>query len=335
MVQLPPEYNPYRKYPCVLALPSEELPFYDSLDWWTSLNRYDSQLRCFGDTSRNGYIVISPEWNEPKQPMYNYTENEHQRILRPLRDAMRRFNIDSDRIFVAGHFMGADAAWDLALAHPDMWAGAIIIGGIAKKYVIQYWPNAKYVPTYFVNGQFDGENPMYLNASTWDNMLDDRKVDTMITLYTGRGHDHFQEELPRIVDWMQVPTRRRNVAPDRFNVVTSRAGDRYFWWFETAQLNPEKLVHPLLEPDKWDEYEIEASLNRENNSVRIQKAAAKEYSIWLNPDMVDFSKKITIDAKGTTRRYDINGSTQVILEDVLGRADRQHPYWARLDTPLK
>jgi hypothetical protein len=51
--------------------------------------------------------------------------------------------------------------------------------------------------------------------------------------------------------------------------------------------------------------------------------------------MVDFSKKITIDAKGTTRRYDINGSTQVILEDVLGRADRQHPYWARLDTPLK
>jgi tetratricopeptide (TPR) repeat protein len=50
MVQLPPEYNPYRKYPCVLALPSEELPFYDSLDWWTSLNRYDSQLRCFGDT---------------------------------------------------------------------------------------------------------------------------------------------------------------------------------------------------------------------------------------------------------------------------------------------
>ena len=335
MVQLPPEYNPYRRYPCVLALPSEELPFYDSLDWWTSLNRYDSQLRCFGDTSRNGYIVISPEWNEPKQPMYNYTENEHQRILRPLRDAMRRFNIDSDRIFVAGHFMGADAAWDLALAHPDMWAGAIIIGGIAKKYVIQYWPNSKYVPTYFVNGQFDGENPMYLNASTWDNMLDDRKVDTMITLYTGRGHDHFQEELPRIVDWMQVPTRRRNVAPDRFNVVTSRAGDRYFWWFETAQLNPEKLVHPLLEPDKWDEYEIEASLNRENNSVRIQKAAAKEYSIWLNPDMVDFSKKITIDAKGTTRRYDINGSTQVILEDVLGRADRQHPYWARLDTPLK
>jgi pimeloyl-ACP methyl ester carboxylesterase len=334
-VQLPAEYNPYRKYPCVLALPSEEIGFGDALDWWTIPNFTSGQFRCFGEPSRNGYIVVSPEWNEFKQPVYNYTENEHQLILRPLRDAMRRFSIDTDRVFVAGHFMGADAAWDLAFAHPDMWAGAIMIGGIAKKYTIQYWPNAKHVPTYFVNGEFDGENPMYLNASTWDNMLDDRKIDTMVTLYTGRGHDHFQEELPRIVEWMQIPTRRRNVAPERFSVVTSRAGDRYFWWFETSQLNPEKLVHPLLEPDRWDEYEIEASLNRENNAVRIQKAAAKEYTIWLSPEMVDFAKKLTIDAKGTTRRYDINGSTELILEDVLGRADRQHPFWAKVQAPLK
>lgn len=335
IVQLPAEYNPYRKYPCILALPSQEIPFNNAIDWWTSPGRSNQEFQCYGDPCKYGYIVVSPEWNEPKQPVYNYTENEHQMILKPLRDAMRRFSIDSDRVFVAGHFMGADAAWDLAMAHPDMWAGAIVIGAIAKKYIIQYWPNARYVPTYFVNGEFDGENPLYLNAATWDKLLDDRKIDTMVTLYTGRGHDHFQEELPRIVQWMEIPTRRRNFAPDRFSVVSSRAGDRYFWWFETTQLNPENLVHPLLEPDRWDEYQIEAVLNRETNAVRIQKAAAKEYSIWLSPEMVDFTKKVTIDAKGTTRRYDIVGSTQTILEDVLGRADRQHPFWARVDTPLK
>jgi hypothetical protein len=69
--------------------------------------------------------------------------------------------------------------------------------------------------------------------------------------------------------------------------------------------------------------------------VRIQKAAAKEYTIWLGPEMVDFTKKVTIDAKGKTRSYDISGSTQTILEDVLGRADRQHPFWAKVDAPLK
>ncbi|MEY2613714.1 MAG: hypothetical protein RL069_2526 [Planctomycetota bacterium] len=334
MVQLPAEYNPYRKYPCIVALPSEEISIEDTLDWWTSPDRSDSRMRCLGEASRNGYIVISPEWNERKQPVYNYTENEHQMILKPFRDAMRRFSIDSDRVFIAGHFMGADAAWDLALAHPDMWAGAVMIGAVAKKYIIQYWQNGRYVPSYFVNGEFDGENPMYLNASTWDSLLDDRKIDTMITLYQGRGHDHFQEELPRVIEWMQLPTRRR-VMPDKFDVVTSRAGDRYFWWFETQQLNPEKLVHPLLEPERWDRYEIEAALNRDTNAVKILKAAAKEYSIWLNDSMVDFSKKVTIESKGNSRKLDITGSTQVILEDVLGRADRQHPFWARVDLPLR
>jgi dienelactone hydrolase len=245
-VQLPAEYNPYRKYPCILALPSEEIMFNDELDWWVSLDRTDPMLRCYGEAARHGFIVVSPEWNEDKQPVYNYTENEHMLILSPLRDAMRRFSIDADRVFVAGHFMGADAAWDLALAHPDLWAGAVIIGGIAKKYIVQYWKNARYVPTYFVNGEFDGDNPMFLNAQTWDNMLDTKNIDTMVTLYQGRGHDHFQEELPRIFEWLEIPTRRRNFNMEKFEVFTSRAGDRYFWWFETANLFPEKLVHPLF-----------------------------------------------------------------------------------------
>jgi hypothetical protein len=75
LVQLPPEYNPYRKYPCILALPGEELPFDQSLDFWVSLDRSNPSMQCYGEATRNGFIVVSPEWNEPKQPMYNYTEN--------------------------------------------------------------------------------------------------------------------------------------------------------------------------------------------------------------------------------------------------------------------
>jgi predicted esterase len=334
-VQLPAEYNPFRRYPCVLALGSEEIPFNDALEWWVSLDRSQPQLKCYGEAARHGCIVVAPEWNEAKQPMYNYTENEHAMILAPLRDAMRRFSIDSDRVFVAGHFMGADAAWDLALAHPDLWAGAIIIGGISKKFVVQYWPNSRYVPTYFVNGQFDGENPMYLNAQTWDNMLDDKNIDTMVTLYQGRGHDHFQEELPRIMEWMEIPSRRRNFNPDKFKVVTSRAGDRFFWWFETENLFTEKLVNPLFEPEKWDEYEIDGSINKESNAVRLNKVAAKAFTIWLNPDMVDFTKRVSIETKGTTKKIEVAGSTGVILEDVRLRGDRQHPFWYRVDLPFR
>jgi hypothetical protein len=335
LVQLPPEYNPYRRYPCVLALGSEELSFQDQLEWWVGLDRTQVDLPCYGDATRHGFIVISPEWNEPKQPVYNFTENEQALILAPLRDAMKRFSIDTDRVFISGHFMGADAAWDIALAHPDLWAGAIVIGGISKKYIIQYWPNARYVPTYFVNGEFDGSNPMLLNGQTWDNLLSDRNIDSMVTLYQGRGHDHFQEELPRIIDWMQVPTHRRNFTPEKFRVFSSRAGDRFFWWFETSEMYPKQLVHPLIEPSSWNEYEIEGALNRENNAVRMGKVPADRYTIWLSADMVDFTRKISIETKGATRKIDVVGSTQVMLEDVRGRGDRQHPFWYRVDMPIR
>ena len=335
VVQLPSEYSPYRRYPCVLALASEEIAFEDELDWWVSLDRSHPQLKCFGEAARHGCIVVAPQWNEAKQPLYNYTENEKARMLAPLRDAMRRFSIDTDRVFVAGHFMGADAAWDLALSHPDLWAGTIMVGAIAKKYIIQYWPNAKHVPSYFVNGQFDGDNPKYTNGATWDKMLMEKQIDTMVTLYQGRGHDHFQEELPRIFEWMEVPTRRRNFNPDKFKALTSRAGDRFFWWFETENLFTDKLVHPLFDPEKWDEYEIEGSYNKETNAVRLLKVPAKNYSIWLNNDMVDFRRRVSIETKGTTKKLDITPSTAVMLEDVRLRGDRQHPFWYRVEMPIR
>ncbi|GAH02244.1 unnamed protein product, partial [marine sediment metagenome] len=31
--------------------------------------------------------------------------------------------------------MGGDAAWDIGLSHPDLWAGVIIVSGKAGRYV--------------------------------------------------------------------------------------------------------------------------------------------------------------------------------------------------------
>jgi len=299
------------------------------LDWW--VGPYDPESkRCYGEASRRGYIVISPDWAEPKQATYNYTENEQALMLAPLRDAKRRFSIDSDRVFVSGHFMGADAAWDLAWSHPDLWAGSVMIGGEARKYVIQYWNNARYVPSYFVTGENDGL--LDANAQVLDNLLKVKQMDCLVTVYRGRKLDNFQEELPRIIDWMNNPARVRNPAPDKFEITTSRAGDRYFWWFETDQLFKDKLVHPLLYK-AGEEYKIESSINREGNSVRLQTVPAKRYTVWLSPEIVDFNKEIIVfDNKSTKRTVQPKLDCRVILEDVHRRSDRQHPFWMRLDS---
>ncbi len=121
----------------------------------------------FGQATRQGYIVIAPAWTKPHQNQYEYSAREHAAVLGALRDAVRRFSIDTDRVFLSGHSMGGDAAWDIGLAHPDLWAGVIPIVATAGKFVNLYWPNAEKLSFYFVSGELDG-NKTVTNAPQWE-----------------------------------------------------------------------------------------------------------------------------------------------------------------------
>ncbi|MCO6439077.1 MAG: hypothetical protein J5J06_18445 [Phycisphaerae bacterium] len=47
-----------------------------------------------------------------------------------VREARRRFRIDSDRIFLHGEWEGGEAAWQVAMFQPHLFAGAILVASI-------------------------------------------------------------------------------------------------------------------------------------------------------------------------------------------------------------
>ncbi len=331
-IQLPPEYDPNLRYPCVVSLHSQFVGPEEQLEWWTGPYNPEWKM-CMGEASRHGYIVIAPHWSKPNQPLYNYTEDEHARVLQSLRDAMRRTSIDVDRIFLCGHHMGGDAVWDMALAHPDIWAGMIAIGADCEKYAIQYSPNARYVPLYFVVGALDGApSPMARNGRYLDLFLKNMKVDCLLTIYHGRGRDHFQEEQPRLMEWMSLSSHQRPPPPQEIEVKTARTCDRSFWWLEIPELTGEKIVNPLLfKPGSSVEIEA-ARVNAPENNFRVTKFPGKSCVLWLSPEMVDFSKRISFSVKEKRKTMEVEPSLSVLLEDVRTRADRQHPYWAKVDS---
>ncbi len=60
---------------------------------------------------------------------------------------------------------------------------------------------------------------------------------------------------------------------------------------------------------------------------------AAQVTVWLSPEMLDIDRKATITING----HRLNGKTPVaevstILEDVRTRGDRQHPFWAKVDS---
>jgi hypothetical protein len=51
--------------------------------------------------------------------------------------------------------------------------------------------------------------------------------------------------------------------------------------------------------------------------------------IWLSPELVDFTKPVTVTLDGRRLlKGDVSPDTRVMLEDLRLRADRQHPFWA-------
>src|SRR5258708_31924955 len=96
-------------------------------------------------SQRHGYIVIAPEYvpQAAKNKGYDFSPESHQIVIDSLRDALLRFSVDSNRVFLSGHGMSGDAAWDMGLAHPHLFAGLIPINGALDHYAPHYWENAK------------------------------------------------------------------------------------------------------------------------------------------------------------------------------------------------
>jgi hypothetical protein len=66
------------------------------------------------------------------------------------------------------------------------------------------------------------------------------------------------------------------------------------------------------------------------------KTVGKRTTIWLGPDFVDFAKpiKLTFNNRKVPDPPDgIKPNLGVLLEDVRTRADRQRPFWAKIELP--
>ncbi len=329
VIQLPPQYDPLREYPCIVALHESRAPPETQIDWWAG-NRYSEKLKSrAGYASRFGFIVVAPVWTREHQRVYEYTPREHQRVLVCLRDAMRRASIDSDRVFLTGHGEGGTAAWDIALSHPDLWAGMISLSGSpsVERTVPHYEPNSRYVPLYLVMGEKDG---MRVAGTIIDDYMSFNH-DAMVVMYRGRGREYFYDEMPRLFEWMELPAHRRKDPPREFDVRTIRQGDQFFWWLELGDLKRGVAIDPIL----WDQAEriragtVSGSIGSDNQ-IRVS-GPSDRFTLCLRPQPgIDIHQRIVV-RYGTSRRVtlEFDGSLKVMLEDARQRADRKRAFWLR------
>jgi hypothetical protein len=178
---------------------------------------------------------------------------------------------------------------------------------------------------YFVAGQLDGKK-IAANARDLDRYMKYAGFDAMYVEYEGRGNEHFADEILRLFEWMAL--YKRDFARPDFTVTSMRPWDQFFWWVELGEIPERFVVLPANWPQsKAKDAETEAQITQ-GNTIRV-KTPSEYVTVWLSPDLVDFSKKIAYGRD----RVDITPTLDVMLEDVRTRGDRQHPFWAKYSPP--
>jgi len=115
-----------------------------------------------------------------------------------------------------------------------------------------------------------------------------------------------------------------------------RPWDNYFWWLEVGDMPPKTVVDPVnWPPARGSRPARLRGKILESNKVLVT-ANAGSTTLWLSPTIVDFDQQLTVEINGRRvvgRDEQIRPEIDVLLEDARTRGDRQHPYWAKVESP--
>lgn len=206
-VILPPDYDAGRRYPAVIFLPYTggtsadiyEKYLYESQGFaygQDDLNSFFNAL--FPDQyqrAQNSFITILPggygsqrdhSWQGFNACIYRY-EN---RILEDLKTLVPTYNIDPDRIVLAGHSLGGDLSWAISQRYPQVFKGALVMGSRCGYYEDGKMPLlAKEGVRYFlIMGEHETpERMVSFNGSR--QMLEQNRIEHFFVSNPGAGHD--------------------------------------------------------------------------------------------------------------------------------------------------
>ena len=334
LAHLPTEYDPYHRYPMMLSLPGRA-KVENQLKHWCGEFNEGLGVR-YGNASRNGTIVVAVDWRKPGQRRIEYSVREHLIVMKALREAMRRFSVDTDRVFLQGHGIGADVAYDVGISHPEHWAGIIGVSATGiQKYPLIYAENyGNRLPVYAVVGE------RHIGSirgcrDAWNAWLKSKNRNACtVVQYLGRLDEQFLEDVPETFKWMRAQKRRY---PDssgfEFSCNSIRPADNYFWFLEIHGFPLRNIKRPELfrERRDIDVLEISGKIRSGKPNAFVVSKAGTGATLWLRPDYFDFSREIEINGRGRRFTGSVTASRKVLLEDARTRADYQRPYWAKLD----
>lgn len=279
LVQLPPEYDPTRRYPLMVAIGGGPPP-----DEKGATARAKSMQALWSKPAdQAGWIVAvvedTPSVRLPgKELRYFILHAEH---MRSIRDALlEKYAIDPNRLHVTGISLGSNYALAFAAAHPDWFAGIAPVSteGESREHVVR---NMKHVGVYVLEGAKDK------NIRTIDGP---RKLAEILKNFdyphryeedANRGHEGFAEKYPQVLKWLaerpRQPFPKEIIRLPHPGIVLP--GKRFYW----------------LEADT---HQAAFAAKVDGNTIDVQAARVRRLTFHLSDRLVNLGVPVVIRVNG-------------------------------------
>jgi pimeloyl-ACP methyl ester carboxylesterase len=273
-----------------------------------------------------GYLLACPTYPSGAW----FTRHAEELVLETIREVRRQYHIDSNRIFLTGMSNGGIGAWLIGMHHAPLFAGLAPMASGLDNVLMPFLANLRSTPVYIIHGAKDQVMPVDLSRSIA------RELDVLGYPYVYREHQrehpiaggHYfpKEELPELIAWFN--SQRREPLPTSLTVVRDASHFQPFNWVRLDSTDPiaafsDDLVDKRDERIKRRVYaRIDASIAG-NNRIEVKAEHVQRYSLFLNEQLIDFSKPLTVVTNG---RLSFEGPVTPSVETLLRQARlRQDP----------
>jgi predicted esterase len=275
----------------------------------SNANYFQRTIDGAGDKSR--ILVIPTAWADARW----WHENQAENVPAILDVLKRRYNVDENRVTLAGISDGGAGTYFFAFKQPTEWAAFLpYIGhpGVLRNTRggsghTLHFENLTNKPLYIVNGGADTIYPASSVAAFIEILREVRVQHTWRVIENG-GHDTawYPEERAALEQFRQ--DNPRDPLPDQIQWVADRT-DRY-------NRNHWIVINQLRRPSQPAMLKV----TREGNEFDVSAQGVSRFTLLLSPEEVDFSEPVTVRINGV-----------VYSQGVVVQSRETLLKWARLD----
>ena len=275
----------------------------------------------------------------PTLPQGNWwTREAADVVLATLHAVQSRYRIDPDRVFLTGMSNGGIGVYLIGSHYAPLFAGLAPMASGLDDVLLPFLQNLRHTSVYIIHGTQDHVMPVELSRTIA------QELTRLGYPFTYREHDrthpvaggHYfpREELPDLVAWFDA--HRRDPVPKTITVVRDATHLSSFAWVRIDSTDRIAAFSDNLVDRRDDSItnRIYAKLEAEvagPNRIEVRTERVRRYSLFLNQDLVDPAKPITVVTNGQiSYEGTVTQSIATLLQEARRRHDRQRLFPVRL-----